>query len=142
VSCGGAGGSVYFCTEPRRRGVCPLRRVPGATATLGSFAVPRAARRCSPRLKPSPETLDWVPPVSPTAARRRPPPSAVARCRPTAYTHPAPSDQDLMRLIKPPHHLTPPPPLALGSRSDGSRTSQPRSNQPTLVILQKAPYTF
>jgi hypothetical protein len=81
-----------------------------ATTALGSFAIPRTARRCSPCLKPSPKTLDWVPLASPAAAR----------CRPAAYTRLAPSDQDPTRLIKPPHHLTPPPPLALGSRSNGS----------------------
>jgi hypothetical protein len=66
--------------EPRRRGVYPIRRVPTAIAALGCFAVPRAARRCSPRLKLSPETLDWVPTASPPplAAGRRRQPSAVA----------------------------------------------------------------
>jgi hypothetical protein len=58
--------------EPCCRGVCPLRHVPAATTALGSFVVPRAARRCSPCLKPSPETLYWVPPASPAAARRQP----------------------------------------------------------------------
>jgi hypothetical protein len=120
-------GGLRRRTEPHRRGVCTLRRVPATTAALGSFAVLRAARRCSSRLKPSPQTLDWAPPASPAVARRRPPPSAVARCRPAAYTRPAPSDQDPMRLVKQPHHLTPPPPLALGFRSDGSDKSDPES---------------
>jgi hypothetical protein len=54
-----------------RRRAEPRRHVPAATAALGSFAVPRAARRCSPRLKLSSKTLDWVPPASRAAGRRR-----------------------------------------------------------------------
>jgi hypothetical protein len=67
--------------ELRRRDVCPLCRVPTASTTLGCFVVPRSAHSCSLRLKPSPETLDWVPPASLAAVGRRPPPCA-ARTRP------------------------------------------------------------
>jgi hypothetical protein len=136
-------GSPEFTTAPNpRRRVDRSPRCPSAVAAAPtSLASSRASRRSHPRPNPWPKTLDWVPPASSAALRRRSrSPPALPRRRPHARV--------LRRRIKPTHLVQPAAPLnplasaAVGFRSNGSKAPNPGqywSTRPVPVILQENP---
>jgi hypothetical protein len=138
------GTSPDFSTlaEPCRRAERPRRRVSAETAALDCLAASRASRGRNPCFNSCTGTLVWGPagelrrPTSLAAAVASPPTAASARMRPT------PPDRDPADQIQ---SRRPQATVSLGSRSNGSRSSRPKSasqTPPALAVLRKTPQVF
>jgi hypothetical protein len=137
------GTSPDFATlaAPRRRAKHPRRRVSTATTALDRLAASRASRRRNPRLNLTRNSRlgfrrrarRHSPPVAATG-QRTPPPHRLRAFRAVGLRSDAPVRSHRPQAIS-----------ALVSRSNGSRSSQPRvnrSNPAGPAVLWKTPQVF